>query len=508
LTQSSSPHVELAAIGKRFGGIQALKDIDLEIERGTVHALVGENGAGKSTLGKIIGGAVKPDDGELRVNGKAVDYKAPRDALHDGITVIAQEIALVPGRSVIENVYLGIEPRRLGLVSRRSLRRDFDELAGRAAFDLPPNELVGELPLAEQQQVEILRGLARKAQLIVFDEPTASLSLPEAENLFAAVRRLRDGGTTVIYVSHNLGEVLSLADTVTVLKDGKLVRTAPAATESPDSLITSMLGRTLEATFPDKTPVPSDAPIVLEVKGLGRPPAVRDVTLQIRAGEILGLAGLIGAGRSELGRLIFGADKATDGQMLLSGEIYRPSTPRRAVRSGIAMVPESRKTQGLIMGRSVQENVTLSHLGAVCSRGGILWPSRENSRAKTVLDHVDVRPVVPRSPVSSLSGGNQQKVAFAKWLIETPKLLIADEPTRGVDVGAKRAIYDLLTALAREGLAVLLISSDVDEVLGLAHRVMVMREGSVVAELEGDSGPDQVLGHAFGRGAVNPSQSF
>ena len=497
IVEPAMPQVELSGIDKRFGGIQALSEVDLRIAPGTVHALVGENGAGKSTLGKIIGGVIRPDRGTIRVDGRPVVYHAPRDALRDGIAVIAQEIALVPGRTIVENVFLGMETRRFGFVSGRALRARFAELAERAAFDLPPDAVVGDLPLAQQQRVEILRGLARQARLIVFDEPTASLSLPEAEGLFASIRRLREGGTTVVYVSHFLAEVLALADVVTVLKDGCVVRTAEAAGETPDSLITSMLGRSLGATFPGKPPVAADAAVVLDVEGVGRDGVVRDASLHVRAGEIVALAGLVGAGRSELARLVFGADQADRGEMRLDGLPYRPGSPRDALRRGVAMLPESRKEQGLVMGRTVLENVTLAHLAQVCADWGFLSRGRESARGIAALDEVGVRPLRPRAPISALSGGNQQKVAFAKWLLETPKLLIADEPTRGVDVGAKRSIYDLIVSLAREGLAVLLISSEVEEVLGLAHRVVVMREGRTVAELSGDVAPGTVMAHAF-----------
>ncbi|MCW2952927.1 MAG: transporter related protein [Conexibacter sp.] len=504
MSAAVAPHIELAGIGKRYGGIQALGGIDLAIAPGTVHALVGENGAGKSTLGKIVGGVIRPDDGEMRVLGEPVRHHAPRDALRHGITVIAQEIALVPDRSIIENVFLGLEPRRAGFVSSRALRRRFAELAERASFELPPDAVVGTLPLAEQQRVEILRGLARDAKLIVFDEPTAALSPPEARALFASIGRLREAGTTIVYVSHFLEEVLALADAVTILKDGRLVRTADAAAETVETLITSMLGRALKTTFPAKVRSAPDAPVVLEIEGLGRGTVVQDASLHVRAGEIVALAGLVGAGRSELARLIFGADRADRGVVRIDGDAFRARRPGDALRRGIAMLPESRKEQALVMDRSVLENVTLAHLGGMCVAGGFVASSREWSRGTAMLERVGVRPQLPKAPVSALSGGNQQKVALGKWLIETPRLLIVDEPTRGVDVGAKRAIYDLIVALAQQGMAVLLISSEVEEALGLAHRVLVMRGGRIVAELDGETTPEAVMSHAFGAVGTEP----
>jgi ABC-type sugar transport system ATPase subunit len=497
----SRTHVEIAGLSKRFGGVQALADLDLRIEAGTVHALVGENGAGKSTLGKIIGGVIRPDAGVIRVNGEEVRFHHPRDALQHGITVIAQEIALVPERSIIENVFLGMEPRRASLIRASDLRRRFDELARKAQFDLHPDTIVGRLPLAEQQKVEILRGLARQASLIVFDEPTAALSPPEVATLFSSIRRLRESGTTIVYVSHFLREVLALADTVTVLKDGRLVRTSPAADEIPASLVQGMLGHALDATFPDKRWPAPDAPVVLEVEGMSRGTAVQDVSFELRAGEIVAMAGLVGAGRSEVARLIFGADRPDSGVMRLGGAAFVARRPGEALRRGIAMLPESRKEQGLVMERSVLENVTLAHLSTMTLAPGVVSSRVERSRGLAMLDRVGVRPMLPDVEMQTLSGGNQQKVAIGKWLIDTPKVLIADEPTRGVDVGAKRAIYDLITALADAGVAVLLISSELEEVLGLAHRVLVMRGGRLVAELHGDAPPERVMSEAFGMSA-------
>jgi ABC-type sugar transport system ATPase subunit len=494
----SPVHIETVGLSKRFGGVQALADIDLQIESGTVHALVGENGAGKSTLGKIIGGVIRPDAGVLRVDGEEARYHHPRDALHQGITVIAQEIALVPERSIIENVFLGMEPRTLGIVRKPALNKRFHELAERAEFDLAPGVIVGSLPLAEQQKVEILRGLARQAKLIVFDEPTAALSPPEAATLFATIRRLRESGTTIVYVSHFLREVLALADNVTILKDGRLVRTAPAAGETPESLVKGMLGRELDRTFPDKRLPAPDAPVVLQVEGIGRGSAVQDVSFEIRAGEVVAIAGLVGAGRSEAARLIFGADRAETGVLRIDGEEFVARRPGDALRRGIAMLPESRKEQGLVMERSVLENVTLAHLSKMTVACGIVSSKRESARGVAMLEQVGVRPMLPQVEMYALSGGNQQKVAIGKWLIEKPRVLIVDEPTRGVDVGAKRAIYDLITELAHEGVAVLLVSSELEEALGLAHRVLVMRGGRLVAELSGDASPESVMTAAFG----------
>jgi rhamnose transport system ATP-binding protein len=489
-------HVEVKGLGKRFGGVQALEGIALAVERTTIHALVGENGAGKSTLGKIVAGVHRPDEGGLWVDGRRVSYRSPREALADGVTMISQDPTLVPLRSVIENVFLGIEENHAGTLDNRRMRRRYEALAEEAGFELPPNASVGTLGVAEQQKVEILRSVARDARLIVMDEPTAALTFDEAELLFAIVRRLRDRGTTILYISHFLSQVLELVDTVTVLRDGRLVRTAPAGEETPESLVSAMLGRSMELTFPDKESPPADSPIVFSVRGLERPPVVYGVSFDIRQGEILGLAGLIGSGRTEVARAIFGADKGS-GEVAVEGKPVRIRSPRDAIRKGIAMLPEDRKYQGLLMQRSIVENVALPHLDAV-SVAGVVAPRRERRTVGDLIRRLDVRTTSAGAKVATLSGGNQQKVLFAKWLFRRPQVLLADEPTRGVDVGAKRGIYELIHSLAREGMAVLLISSEHEEVLGLAHRVLVMRGGRVVAELDSKTmSEDAIVRAAF-----------
>ena len=492
--------VRVDGVSKRFGGDHALRGIDLEIVRGSIHALVGENGAGKSTLGKILAGVYRPDEGRVVVDGRVVEYRSPRDALADGITIIAQEPTVVPHRSVQENVFLGVEAGPGGLVDQRRTTRRFDELVARTGIELPPRALPRTMTVADQQKVEILRAIARDARLFIMDEPTSALTADESERLFDLIRALQARGATIVYVSHFLHEVLALADTVTVLRDGRIVRTAPAAEETPERLVAAMLGRTFDLTFPEKTPPPADAPVVLSVRGLSRPPAVVDVSFDIRAGEIVGLAGLIGSGRSEVARAIFGADRATAGTIELDGVPIRPRSPRTAVRKGIVMLPEDRKRQGLLMLRSLIENVTLPHLDEV-THGGVIQRRREAARTSELISTLDIRTRSNRAAVSSLSGGNQQKVLFARWLFNRPHVFVADEPTRGVDVGAKRAIYELVKSLAAEGIAVLLISSEHEEVLGLAHRVLVMRSGRIVAELDQRTmSEDAVLHAAFATG--------
>jgi simple sugar transport system ATP-binding protein/ribose transport system ATP-binding protein len=485
-------------VSKHFGGVQALTDIDLAVARGSIHALVGENGAGKSTLGKILAGVHRPDAGELKVDGRPVNYRSARDALTDGITIIAQEPTLVPHRSVLENVFLGVEDQHAGVIDRRALLRRYQSLIVGTGIELPPRKLARTLRVADQQKVEILRAIARNAKLIIMDEPTSALTLDESRRLLALVRQLQTAGTTVIYVTHFLSEALDLADTVTVLRDGRLIRTSPAADETPERLVLAMLGRTMGLTFPEKTPPAEDAPVVLSVRNLTRPPFVNDVSFEVRAGEIVGLAGLIGSGRSEVARAIFAADRIASGTVEIAGVQLRARSPRQAIDHGVVMLPEDRKGQGLLMLRSLVENVTLPHLGEV-STAGLIEPRGESRRAGELLSRLDVRTKSPNARVDTLSGGNQQKTLFAKWLLRRPRVFIADEPTRGVDVGAKRAIYDLLHSLASEGIAVLLISSEHEEVLGLAHRVLVMRGGRIVATFaDEEMSENAVLSAAFG----------
>jgi len=425
-----------------------------------------------------------------------VSFRSPREALGSGIAAIAQELSIVPQLSVAENVFLGAEPRRAGWVGRRALRARYDELARAAGFALPADRSAGRLRTAEQQQVEILRALSRDAELIVMDEPSAALGGPDVERLHEIVRSLARTGKTIVLVSHFLREVLELADTVTILRDGQLVRTAPAGEETEESLIQGMLGRPLGAAFPDKPARAEDRPVALSVRDV-EVPGVAGVSLDLHSGEILGLAGLVGAGRTELARAIFGADRRTAGSVELADGRAAAGGPSGSLRRGLAMLPESRKDQGLVYGRSVAENVSLSSLRSV-SRGGVVNRRAERAATAGILEGWGLKAGAD-APVASLSGGNQQKVLFARMLMCSPSVLIADEPTRGVDVGAKRAIYDLLVSLAERGLGVLLISSEIEELLGLAHRVLVMRAGRVAAELDGDAMTESaILAAAFG----------
>jgi rhamnose transport system ATP-binding protein len=488
--------LELRGISKNFGGVHAVVDASLSIAPAAVHGLVGENGAGKSTLGKIVAGALAPDAGEIVLDGEPARFHNPREALAAGIALIAQEIALVPKATVEENVLLGIEPQSGGLLHPREHRRRFNELNSRTGFGLNPTVRVETLRVAEQQKVEILRAIAREARLIVMDEPTASLTRDESERLVAVVRRLAASGTAVLFVSHYLDEVLSVCDTVTVMRNGRVVRTAPASHETQQSLVQAMVGRAVTLEYPEKT-TPTESPPVLEVENLSREGVLEEVSLSLRAGEIVGIAGLVGSGRTEFVRALIGVDRADGGEIRLDGKPVRLRGARQAERHGVVMLPEDRKRQGLVMSRPVRENLTLSSLGDV-SRSGFVSRRREAARTGELAGEFDIRARSLDAPVATLSGGNQQKALFAKWLARTPRVLLADEPTRGVDVGAKRQIHELIARLAREGMAVLLISSELEEVLGLAHRVVVMRRGRIVAEYPSEEATmDRVLAAAF-----------
>ncbi len=490
------PLVELRDVSKHFGGVHALEGISLEIPSSAIHALVGENGAGKSTLGKIIAGAIPHDSGRLLIDGQEASLRSPREALGQGIAMMAQELLIIPHLTVAQNVFLGAEPRSAGWIDRRALRQRYEQLAEQVGFTLPADRLVGGMRVAEQQQVEIMRALARDARMIVMDEPSAALAGDDVQRLHEIIHSLAAQGKTVLLVSHFLREVLELADTVTVMRDGRIVRTAAAADESESSLIQGMLGRPLSAVYPAKADAPFTAPVALAVRELSAA-GVERASFELHAGEILGLAGLVGAGRSELARAIFGADKRLGGAVDLAGEPLPGSGPLTSLRRGLAMIPESRRDLGLLFSRSAVENVSLSSLSDHSRLG---WVDRRSERAaaRELLTRVSLTRGTAESVVGTLSGGNQQKVLFARMLMCRPKVLIADEPTRGVDVGAKRAIYDLIIGLAEQGTAVLLISSELEEVLGLAQRVLVMRRGRIVKELSSEEMSESaILAAAF-----------
>ncbi|HEX3802186.1 MAG TPA: sugar ABC transporter ATP-binding protein [Solirubrobacteraceae bacterium] len=478
--------LEARGLNKRFGGVHALNDVNVAIRAGTIHALVGENGAGKSTLGKMLSGVYRPDSGEILIDGELVSMRSVREAQQHGVAIVAQELMLSPHLTVAQNVFLGIESRRPGglMIDRPASRARYEALRRDTGFDIDGDTPVKALRVAEQQMVEIMRGLARDVRLIIMDEPTAALSRDQAQKLFEVIRGLRARGITIVYVSHFLKEILALTDVITVMRDGQVVSTKPASEHTEHTLVNAMLGRDADVAFPPKRSRPADAPVVGRFTSLSRAPFVEDVSFEVHRGEILGIAGLVGSGRTEVARMIFGADRGA-GEVEIEGKLVARRSPQEGMAQGVSLVPESRKDQGLILRRPIIENVTLPHLWDI-SRFGVISRSKERREANEAIERVDVRGAGPQVQVGQLSGGNQQKVLFAKWLFRQPKILITDEPTRGVDVGAKRAIYDLLHKAADQGTAVIVISSELEEVIGLADRVIAMRQGRVVAEFEGD----------------------
>jgi ribose transport system ATP-binding protein len=491
--------LDVVGISKRFDGVKALEEVSVRIEPGTIHALIGENGAGKSTLGKIVSGVLWPDRGHLAIGNRPLLLKSPRDALAVGIATIEQEVALAPNLSVQDNVFLGAEPRRAGVVNRRGLRRLWQDAVADSGFHLAGSKLVKDLPLGLRQQAEILRAISRGADLIVMDEPTAALGRDESLALERDIRKLRDTGVSVIIISHFIKEVLALSDFVTVLRDGRVVRTAPAREETEQSLIQAMLGRPLSSVFPRKTPAPTSQPVALEGRDLVAS-GLHGVSLAVRAGEIVGVAGLDGSGRIEVGRALFGELPLVSGDIRVTGSrVARPS-PRESIRRGVSLIPPSRRDDGLFPDRPVLENATISYL-ADLSRGGVVGRRAERRRVARVLEQLGVPMQRGRDAVGTLSGGSQQKVLFARAMMRDPVALIAIEPTRGIDIGAKASIYSLLGSLAEFGVGILLISAEHEELVGLARRILVMHQGRLSAELTGpEMTEERILSAAFSNG--------
>lgn len=480
----SAARVALRGVSKHYGGVQAVREVDLDIAGGQVHSLIGENGAGKSTAAKMVGGLVRPDRGAVLVDGSAVRLSSPRDALRHGIAMIGQEPSVVPTRTVLQNVLLGAEPHRAGLLTRTASRRRFEAITERTGLWVDPDVVAASLRVADQQKVEILRAMGRDARVLVMDEPTAALGREDSAALLELIGVLRARGVSIIFVSHRLEEVLGVSDAVTVMRDGEVVRRCDPEEETPDSLTAAMVGRDLAIAFPERPPVPEDAPVVCRVERLSRPPAVRDVSFTVRAGEIVVLAGLVGSGRTETVRALFGADRAASGAVWVGGERIVPGGIRRAMAGGVGMIPENRTTQGLLMYRPVMENMSLAARQRI-NRYGFLLRRRERELVAGLQERLDIRPRRPGMPAYQLSGGNQQKVLFGRWLARDPRVLIADEPTRGIDVAAKQAVHGLLASLARGGTGIIVVSSELEDVVHLAHRVLVFRAGTIVATLTG-----------------------
>ncbi|WP_406003812.1 sugar ABC transporter ATP-binding protein [Streptomyces sp. NBC_00829] len=487
--------VRLTGITKSFLGVPVLRGVDLELRAGEVHALMGENGAGKSTLLKVLAGVHRPDGGVIELDGREVTFAVPLDAQRAGIAIIHQEFNLLPYRSVAENVYLGREPVRRGHVDRRKMTADTAALLEWLGEEgISPDAPVGHLPVAQQQVVEILKALSTDARVIAMDEPTAALADHEVELLYDLVRRLRERGIAILYVSHRMREVYDLSQRITVLKDGAFVTTAPAGDITPEQVVRHMVGRPLDALYPARADPVDLGDVRLALRD-GANDRVRGLDMMLRAGEIVGLAGLQGSGRSAVARAIWGVEPLTRGTLTVDGRPLRIRSPRAAVRHRIAFVTEDRKSQGLALRQSVRDNTLMVRRAALS--GG---PSRARKDLPELLRSVTVVARGEHQEVRLLSGGNQQKVVLAKWLAVSPRVLIVDEPTRGIDVGAKQTVHALLRGLAEAGVAILMISSELPELIGMSDRILVMHEGALVGELTAGASEEAVMALATGHG--------
>jgi ABC-type sugar transport system ATPase subunit len=486
--------LRLNGISKAFPGVQALRDVSLDVRRGEIHGLLGENGAGKSTLIKIVAGAYAPDQGEISFDGAPVRRSSPREAMRHGVHVVYQEFVLFPQLSVAENIFVGHERRnRIGFVDHARTRREAGELLQRLGISLDPRAKVGSLSVADQQIVEIARAMVHQVKLLVLDEPTAVIAGREVTLLFERLRRLRDGGVSVIFISHRLEEVFAICDRVTILKDGELVGTHDVADVSRERLVSMMVGRELGDLFPPKRAAGPRRP-VLRTEALSVGDRVRDISIELRSGEIVALAGMVGAGRSELALGLFGALPISKGALHLEGRRFTSMSPAKAIKLGMGLVTEDRKSQGLAMLLDLAANITGPALADVTKR--LLIDQRiETAIARHEIQRYRIACRGPQTPVATMSGGNQQKVIVARWARICRTVLILDEPTRGVDVGAKAEIYRIMRELSGQGLAILMISSELTEVVGMADRVIVMREGRVAGELQGEDATEESIMH-------------
>lgn len=493
--------LRLEGVTKRFGATLALNDVHFDLNAGEVHALMGENGAGKSTLMKILAGNVQRDAGRILIDGREVEIASPRDAAAHGIAIIHQELNTVPAMTVAENLALGREPKtRFGTLDRRAMQGQAREKLARIHSNIDPLRPLGSLSVGMQQMVEIARAVSEEARVLVLDEPTAALSRAEAQELYRLIQQMRQAGVGMVYISHRMEEVWDLADRVTVFRDGGYVGTGTLAELGPADVVRMMVGRQVADLYHHEPRTPGD--VVLETKGLvGN--AVGPVNLSVRAGEVVCMAGLIGSGRTELGRLIFAADQRSGGSVEIAGRPSTAADPFEAIGDGIGMVPENRKEQGLFLDHTVEDNVAISTLDRFTT-AGVVDSSARRQAVIGEMKRLHLRTNALGLPVRALSGGNQQKAALARWLLRDSRVLILDEPTRGVDIGAKREIYEQIDQLARAGKAILMISSDLPEAIGVSDRLVVMREGRIVGEFaSAETTEEEVMLHATGTAAIS-----
>jgi rhamnose transport system ATP-binding protein len=473
--------LELSRVVKSFGAVVALRSGSLRLESGSIHALIGENGAGKSTLVKIVAGLYRRDAGEFRLEGEEVDFTSTAQSKAAGIAVIYQEPTLFPDLTVTENVFMGRQPTgRFGRIDRKAMRREVEALFQRLGVRIDPDRPAEGLSIADQQVIEIAKAVSLDAKVLIMDEPTAALSGVEVERLFAIARSLRDEGRALLFISHRFDEVFALCDTVTVMRDGSYIATTPIAETTVDELVRQMVGRDVTELFPKQETTIGEP--LLEVEGLSSP-LFHDISFTVRAGEIVGLAGLVGAGRSEVARAVFGVDGYDSGVVRITGRTLKKGDATLAMRLGLALVPEDRRKQGLVLESSVARNITLA-IRTQLAKAGLITSGLENRAAQVWASRLEVKTNALSTIAGTLSGGNQQKVVLGKWLATEPRVLIIDEPTRGIDVGTKAEVHRLLSELAGRGMGILMISSELPEVLGMADRVLVMREGRITAELD------------------------
>ncbi len=485
-TTTAAPLLEVQGIGKSFSGNPVLKNVSFDVRPGEVHALVGENGAGKSTLMNIITGTHQPDAGTILVNGREVHLSDPADARAHGIGIVHQELSLSPNMTVAENIYCGREPTYVaGFINKRRMRQQARALFSRIGLDINPEVKAGSLSVAWQQMVEISKALSLDAKVLIMDEPTSALSDTEIEHLFGIIDTLRRQGVGVVYISHKLSEVFHLADRISVLRDGNLVKTLDKAATDNDEVIRLMVGRDIKDMYPPKASRVGD--VIFQVENLTLGAKVRDVSFSLREGEILGFAGLVGSGRTETARAIFGAERPDSGRLSLRGHPVHIGGPGDAIRQGLCYLSEDRKEFGLFLTMSVRRNIASSSLPMYSSRLQVLNFDKVRAASEEFMESLDIRPRNDAVNIINLSGGNQQKAMLAKWLAAKPTVIIADEPTRGVDIGAKVKIHQYLRTLAESGVGVIIISSELPEVLGLSDRVLVFREGAVAADLSNDN---------------------
>jgi ribose transport system ATP-binding protein len=507
-SQSSEVILDVENVSKGFPGVKALDNVSFSLRKGEVHALVGENGAGKSTLMKILSGVYQADEGTIRYKGKVVSFGDVTQASKAGIGIIYQELNLIPHLSVAANIFIGREPlTRFGTLDEKKMNADATATLGRLNIHLDPTTILNQLPVSKQQMVEIAKAISKDSEVLIMDEPTSALTESEIDELFTVIHTLRDRGVAIVYISHRLEELKHIVDRITIFRDGHSISTDNYAAIGIDEIVNRMVGRKLENKFPPKQNTPSTEKL-LEVRNIVQNKILHNISFDLYKGEILGISGLMGAGRTELGRAIFGADPINSGDVIMNGHKLTLGSPSDAISAGIAYLSENRKEDGLAVKMQIAENITMANVQEISSRLGVLSRGQEMRTAQRYVDELIIRTPSLTQVVNNLSGGNQQKVVVAKWLFCDSKILIFDEPTRGIDVGTKYAIYELIGALANKGIGIIVISSDLPEILGLTDRVLVLHEGKLAATLAtANTTQEEILNYASGLGTFTPGKA-